>query len=126
MSRAITSVVIIVLIIIIGISAIFYTSHICGNISESLDMAQTEVENNDFASALKHIEKADRDFEKAQKTLFVIFKHEYIDEVTEALLQLRISLENNDRDRFFENMGYARHRIEHLTHIEIPSIENIF
>lgn len=92
---------------------------------EQIDGIDLDVKKDKFLSAAEKCEKLEEEWSKTLRTVDAVLIHDYVDQITISISQMKAYAENNSPDMYFSSSETAKKALESIRDSEYPYLENI-
>ena len=126
MSRLITIISILVAVIIISITGIFYTDNMRDELSEISENALKNCSEKDSHQLMENVNRLSSLWESRQPVLSLYVRHDELESVSNHLVGLFAHAKNNDFDNASVELYKFKFMLNHIYNREVPSIDTLF
>lgn len=126
MKRLILTFIILICIFVFGIGTIIYSLDIKDEITTSLNLSVSLVNQNKVSQAQTKIKSISKKWQVYRQYLVLFVRHHDVEELNLILSQLEQYLKDNELTLFRAETKKANSLIEEIATSEIPTLKNIF
>lgn len=100
-----------------------YTS--CNRFIEKIEYVEKKFSNGEYMKAKEISEEIEREWKQTSKIADMFLFHDYVDDITSNINQMKIYIEENEAADFYIICSILKNQIASLKNSEIPTAENI-
>lgn len=126
MKQNITALIIFALIISGAIFSLNYTNKVSQEITKTLKLCETDVIQNEWQSATKHISAAKELWDKYHPHLAVLLTHRELNEISDLIVKVTSLVYLNNKNSFITENKRLTALVENLNKGDKLTFENLF
>lgn len=124
MQRFVLALVIFFLIISLSFISLFYVTKNCEELQGEIDNVISHIENDNFQNALKNCEQFSKKWDKTEKFIITLVRHDNIDEITIKSKRMLGFAKSNDKSNLLAEAYALKTLINHIREDELPLLHN--
>lgn len=124
MQRFVLAVAIFFLIITLSFVSLFYVTKSCEELQSEIDTIISYIEKNDFQNGLKGCEDFSKKWDKTERFIITLVRHDNIDEVTIKSKRMLGFAKSNDKSNLLAEAYALKTLINHIREDELPLLHN--
>lgn len=124
MQRFVLAVAIFFLIITLSFVSLFYVTKSCEELQSEIDTIISHIEKGDFQNGLKGCEDFSKKWDKTEKFIITLVRHDNIDEITIKSKRMLGFAKSNDKSNLLAEAYALKTLINHIREDELPLLHN--
>lgn len=125
MKRIIIAIVFIVICLITAVVELGYVGTNSNKYISQIEEIDKMMKKDEFEEAIKLCRQTENDWSKTEEKMDILLIHDYVDDVSISLTQMRSHIENGNPDMYFAESDYAKKILASIKGSEYPNFENI-
>ncbi len=125
MKRIIIAVILFSICSVGAVMEVFFVSRSVNTYLEEIEEINRYVKKDEFVTAADKCAELEKQWNKTLRIIDAVLIHDYVDQISISVAQMRSYVENNSPDMYFSSSETAKKALESIRDSEYPYLENI-